>query len=108
MEESSKGSTSIVAGVPIMLIAALLLWERLLPETPAGLVACLGLGLVHVGGQGAIAWALGRLPAATASVAVFVQPVVAALVGWALLGEAVTPVAPASRSTPTPLSPRTR
>lgn len=83
---------STAAGVPIMLIAALLLGERLLPETPAGLVACLGLGLVHVGGQGAIAWALGRLPAATASVAVFVQPVVAALVGWALFGEAVTPV----------------
>lgn len=81
---------STLAGVPVMLAAALALGEALLPATGAGLLACLGLGLVHVGGQGSIAWALGRLPAATASVAVFVQPVVAALFGWALFGEAVT------------------
>ena len=34
-----------------------------------------GLGLAHVFGQGSIAWALGRLPASTASVTVLVQPV---------------------------------
>lgn len=81
---------STLVGAPVMLAAALALGEELLPATGAGLLACLGLGLVHIGGQGSIAWALGRLPAATASVAVFVQPVVAALFGWALFGEAVT------------------
>ncbi len=49
----------------------------------------MGLGLVHVAGQGSIAWALGRLPTALASVTVLVQPVVAAMLGWAIFGEAV-------------------
>ena len=42
---------------------------------------------MHVAGQGSIAWALGRLPAATASVVVLVQPVVAAALGWVLFHE---------------------
>jgi drug/metabolite transporter (DMT)-like permease len=42
---------------------------------------------VHVAGQGSIAWALGRLPPATASVTVLVQPVVAAGLGWLLFDE---------------------
>ena len=55
-------------------------------------LACVGLGLMHVAGQGSIAWALGRLPAATASVVVLVQPVVAAILGWMLFAEALGPV----------------
>jgi drug/metabolite transporter (DMT)-like permease len=58
-----------------------------LPVSPGGWGASIGLGIVHVAGQGLIAWALGRLPAATAAVTVLVQPVVAALVGWMLVGE---------------------
>ncbi|RYF91517.1 MAG: EamA/RhaT family transporter, partial [Caulobacteraceae bacterium] len=54
--------------------------------------ACLGLAIVHVTGQGAIAWALGRLPTATASVVVLVQPAVAALLGWLIFTEAMTPL----------------
>ncbi|HEY9235871.1 MAG TPA: EamA family transporter, partial [Phenylobacterium sp.] len=42
--------------------------------------------------QGSIAWALGRLPAATASVVVLIQPVVAAILGWMLFAEAMTPL----------------
>jgi drug/metabolite transporter (DMT)-like permease len=57
------------------------------PKTPAGWAACVGLGLTHVFGQGSIAWALGRLPPATAAVTVLVQPVVAALLGWFLFNE---------------------
>ncbi len=78
-----------LAGAGPLLAAALFLGEDLWPATAAGWAACVGLGLVHVAGQGSIAWALGRLPTALASVTVLVQPVVAALLGWAIFGEAV-------------------
>lgn len=80
-----------VVGTPLMLVAALVLGERLLPATLGGWGACLGLGLMHVVGQGSIAWAMGRLPASTASVVVLMQPVVAAWLGWVLFAEALGP-----------------
>ena len=83
---------SSVVGLPLMLIAALSLREQILPTAAAGWAACLGLGLMHVAGQGSIAWAMGRLPTATASVVVLVQPVVAAWLGWVLFGEALGPL----------------
>ena len=81
-----------VAGAPLLLIAALALGEPVLPTTLAGAAACVGLGLVHVGGQGSIAWAMGRLPTPLASVVVLVQPVVAAYAGWLIFGEALGPL----------------
>jgi drug/metabolite transporter (DMT)-like permease len=78
---------SSLMGVPLLAIASRLLGEQLIPATPAGWAACAGLGAVHVAGQGSIAWALGRLGPATASVTVLVQPVVAALLGWLLFDE---------------------
>jgi drug/metabolite transporter (DMT)-like permease len=63
--------------------------EPVIPRSLAGWGACLGLAVVHVTGQGAIAWALGRLPTATASVVVLIQPVVAGLLGWILFHEAL-------------------
>jgi drug/metabolite transporter (DMT)-like permease len=78
---------SSLTGAPLLLIAALVLGERILPGTSTGWAACVGLGVVHVAGQGSIAWALGRLPPATASVTVLVQPVVAAVLGWILFNE---------------------
>lgn len=83
--------TSII-GMPVLLIAAVLLHERIMPLALGGWAACLGLGLMHVTGQGAIAWALGRLPTALAAVVVLVQPVVAAALGWMVFGEAITPL----------------
>jgi drug/metabolite transporter (DMT)-like permease len=83
---------SSAAGLPLVLAAALALGERIAPVSLAGWAACVALGLVHVGGQGAIAWAMGRLPAPTASVVVLVQPVVAALLAWWLFLEPVTPL----------------
>jgi drug/metabolite transporter (DMT)-like permease len=47
---------------------------------------------VHVTGQGAIAWALGRLPAATAAVVVLVQPVLAAVLGYLIFAEPMSPL----------------
>ena len=78
---------SSLTGVPLLFGGALLLGERVLPGSPGGWAACAGLGVVHVAGQGSIAWALGRLPASIASVTVLVQPVVAALLGWILFDE---------------------
>jgi drug/metabolite transporter (DMT)-like permease len=81
-----------VVGAPLLLAAALLMGERILPATAAGLAACAGLGLVHVAGQGSIAWAMGRLPTSLASVVVLVQPVVATYAGFLLFGEALGPL----------------
>jgi drug/metabolite transporter (DMT)-like permease len=47
---------------------------------------------MHVAGQGAIAWALGRLPASLTSVTVLIQPVVAALLGYLIFAERVVPM----------------
>lgn len=82
---------SSLTAAPLLLAASLLLEERLLPATAGGWAACVGLGLMHVTGQGAIAWALGRLPASVTSVVVLIQPVIAALLGFFLLGEVFGP-----------------
>ncbi len=81
-----------IVGAPLMLVAALLLGEPILPGSLVGWAACLGLGLMHVTGQGSIAWAMGRLPTSTASVVVLIQPVVAAYLGWLLFAEAIGPL----------------
>ena len=83
---------SSAVGAPLLLAAAMALHERVIPPTLAGWGACIGLGVVHVVGQGAIAWALGRLPAATASVVVLVQPVLTAILGWMIFAEAMGPL----------------
>lgn len=81
-----------IVGAPLMLLAALLLGEPILPGSLIGWGACLGLGLMHVTGQGSIAWAMGRLPTSTASVVVLIQPVVAAWLGWMLFAERIGPL----------------
>lgn len=81
---------SSATGAPFLLAGALALGEQVLPGTRAGWLVCAGLGIVHVGGQGAIAWALGRLPPVTASVTVLVQPIVATLLGWVLFNEVLS------------------
>ena len=83
---------STIIGMPLLLLAALVSGEQITPLGLGGWGACLGLGLMHVAGQGSIAWAMGRLPTATASVVVLVQPVVAAWLGWVLFAEAIGPL----------------
>jgi drug/metabolite transporter (DMT)-like permease len=75
----------------MLLGVSLALGEPLAPASAAGWLACAGLGLVHVVGQGGVAWSLGRLPAALTAVTVLIQPVVAAGLGWALFAETMTP-----------------
>jgi drug/metabolite transporter (DMT)-like permease len=79
-------------GAPLILIAALLLREPIFPTSTLGWGALVGLGLMHVTGQGSIAWAMGRLPAATTSVVVLIQPIVAAWLGWILFAEPIGPL----------------
>jgi len=82
--------SSLVA-LPCLIIIALVMDEPLWPTTALGWFACIGLGFVHVAGQGSIAWALGRLPTAITSLVVLIQPVIAALLGWVLFAEAIGP-----------------
>jgi drug/metabolite transporter (DMT)-like permease len=93
----SDGATRLMfwvglSGAPLVLGAAVLLGEDLTPATLGGWAACAGLGLMHVTGQGSIAWAMGRLPTSTASVVVLIQPVVAAILGWWIFAEAIGPL----------------
>ncbi len=44
----------------------------------------------HIGGQGLIAFALAHLPASFSSVALLIQPVLAALLAWIILDEALS------------------
>lgn len=81
--------TSGVA-TPIALIITLSFGEPLFPQTAQGWLPLMALGLiVHVGGQGALAFGLGRVPAALAAVVILIQPVVSATLGWILFGEAL-------------------
>jgi len=79
-----------IVGAPVMLAVALGLGETILPATAAGWVACVSLGLVHVAGQGGVAWSLGRLPASVTAVTILIQPVVAGLLSYAVFGETMT------------------
>ncbi len=81
---------STALGAPLLLAVSVVLGEPLAPASLAGWLACAGLGLVHVAGQGGVAWALGRLPAALTAVTVLIQPVVAAALGWWLFAETMT------------------
>ena len=78
--------------IPLMLAACLALGESVIPATAAGWAACVGLGVMHVAGQGGVAWALGRVSAAMTAVVILIQPVVAAILGWLVFGETMTAV----------------
>jgi drug/metabolite transporter (DMT)-like permease len=66
--------------------------EDLVPMTLHGWAMLLGLALVsHAGGQSLIAYALAHLPAAFSSVSLLLQPAVAAVLAWVILGEALGP-----------------
>jgi drug/metabolite transporter (DMT)-like permease len=52
----------------------------------------IGLALFsHAGGQSLIAYALAHLPAAFSAVSLLLQPAVAAILAWVILGEAMGP-----------------
>lgn len=76
----------------LLLPVAIVSGERMLPESAYGWSVLLGLALIsHAGGQGLIAYALAHLPASFSSVSLLLQPVMAAIFAWAILGESLAP-----------------
>jgi len=84
-------SSSVTAA--ILLVAALVIEDRMWPAAAGGVAALVALALVsHSGGQGLLAYALGHLPAAFSAIVVFLEGVAAAALGWLVLGEAMGPL----------------
>jgi drug/metabolite transporter (DMT)-like permease len=92
----STFAMSLVAAAILAVIAvgaALLLGQRLVPIDLRGWVVLFALGWIsHVGGQGLLAVALGSLPATFSSLVIFLEALAAALLGWLIFAEAVTPL----------------
>lgn len=81
--------TSTITAI-VLLPFALLSPQPMLPAGTYGWLVLFGLAIVsQIMGQGLIAYAAAHLPASLTSVSLLIQPVVAALVAWALFGEAV-------------------
>ncbi|MEP9395881.1 DMT family transporter [Mesorhizobium sp. KR2-14] len=79
--------TTFSAGL-CMLPAALIFETGFFPVTLFGFAMLLGLAwITHASGQGLIIYALAWLPPAFSSLTLLVQPVVAAILAWALLAE---------------------
>jgi drug/metabolite transporter (DMT)-like permease len=92
-----RASTSTVMAWSVSITAATLLpiallsGEVLFPATVMGWANLWGLALIaQVAGQSLIAYAMAHLAATFSSVGLLLQPVMAALFAWVLLGETVT------------------
>ena len=84
----SSGMVTCAALLPITLLSG----ENLFATSLYGWAMLLGVALVsHAGGQSLVTYALSSLPAAFSSVGLLLQPVAAAALAWALLGEALGP-----------------
>jgi drug/metabolite transporter (DMT)-like permease len=82
-----------VVTAAILLVVALVLDPRVMPHTWQGVAALVAMSIIsHAGGQGLLAIALGRLPAVFSSLVIFLEAVAAALFGWLILHEALSPV----------------
>jgi drug/metabolite transporter (DMT)-like permease len=95
---SERSSTAVIMAASTTVAAVVLLPYGLatadvfLPQSATGWLILVGLALIpHVAGQSLIAYGFAHLPAAFSSVSLLLQPVLAALYAWALLGEAVGP-----------------
>jgi len=76
----------------VLLPLSLISGERFLPLDARGWLVLIALALIsHIGGQGLIAYALAHLPAAFSSVSLLLQPVLATVFAWLLLGEQLSP-----------------
>lgn len=82
-------SSAITAAflVPVVVLSG----EAWLPQTAYGWLKLFGLAFIsQVAGQSLIAYALAHLSTLFASVGLLLQPVVAAILAWALLGETLS------------------
>lgn len=81
-------ATSSAVTAALLLPIALLSGEVFFPASGVGWAKLLGLALVaHVAGQSLIAYAMAHLPATQSSVGLLLQPMMASLFAWLLLGE---------------------
>ena len=88
MSTSRIMTGSACASAPALIVAAVLSGENLIPGSSRGWFAVVALAIFsHAGGQSLIAYALAHLRASFSSVALLLQPVVAAVAAWVLLGE---------------------
>ncbi len=75
----------------LLFLVALGLEGAILPHSLRGAAALLAMAWIsHAGGQGLLAVALGRLPAAFSSLVIFLEAIAAASLAYALLGEPVS------------------
>lgn len=96
-KQVNVGAVMFVATIGAALVAfflTLLFGEPFLPATLHGWLILLGLAfVVQIGGQGLIAYGVGRLPIVASTVLLWMQPLVAAVLSWIMFGEALGPVA---------------
>ena len=79
--------TSIVCALALLPVA-IIKGEVLFPQTLLGVGPLVGMALmVHLAGQGAIAYAFAHLSPQFAAMGTFIQPVASAVFAWILLGE---------------------
>ena len=75
----------------MLFVVALRLEPTIVPHSARGVAALLAMAWIsHAGGQGLLAVALGRLPAAFSSLVIFLEAIAAAGFAYALLGEPVS------------------
>ena len=83
---AGSATVSALILLPVGLLAA----GPFVPTTLEGWLPLLGLALVtHVTGQGLIIYGLAHISAAAGSIGLLVQPVIAAILGWAIFNEAL-------------------
>jgi drug/metabolite transporter (DMT)-like permease len=77
-----------LSGALYALALSLVLGEALLPHSLQGWLILAGLGvIVQAGGQGLIAYGVGRLPIVVSTVLLWMQPLSAAVLSWIMFGE---------------------
>lgn len=75
----------------LLFVVALVLERRMSPNSAQGVAVLIALAWIsHAGGQGLLAVALGRLPAAFSSLVIFLEAIAASCFAWIILGEPVT------------------
>ncbi len=85
---AASTTVSAIVLLPIAIAAG----ESLFPASPWGWLILFGLALVcQSGGQGLIVYAMAHLPASFSAVSLLLQPVMATLYAWVLLGEKIGP-----------------
>jgi len=81
---------SVAAGIPLLLLAAIALGEPIWPDIWWPL-AGIAIGSQIVG-QGLILYAVDRVSALVVGLMLLLQPIVAAIIGWIVYGEALAPL----------------